>query len=106
MSTETDLSRAIQDALGKLGAMVERIQSGKVRVRGGYMHLASEGTPDLFVAFRGATGFLEVKTREGERRTAQAEWHERAHKHGVRVAVVRSVEEALRTVMSWRKEAA
>lgn len=101
--SETALSRAIQDALEAMGALVVRVQSGSVPTGRGYMRLAPKGTPDLYVAWRGRQGWLEVKSVDGWNRVTeeQTEWHERAAKHGVRVAVVRSVEEAARAVKGW-----
>jgi hypothetical protein len=52
--TETKLSRAVQDALAlDPDVLAIRVNSGKVRVRGGWMQLADEGTADLMggVAF-------------------------------------------------------
>ncbi len=97
--TETQLSHAIQQALAKCGFMVERIQSGKVKVKRAWMQLASEGTPDLHVV---GVGWLEVKVGKGKLSEAQECWHRRAIARGARVAVVRSVQEAVETVVEWR----
>lgn len=97
---EADVSAEIQEALDAIGVMVERVQCGAHRVRGGYLHCAKAGTPDLWTEF----GWLEVK-RDGKAkcRASQELWHARAHRHGVRVAVVSSVAEALAVVREWRK---
>ena len=100
MRSETDLSRSIRKALTAAGIMVERIQSGVIPARGRRIHCASIGTPDLWAQY----GFLEVKL-PGENPTAeQLEWHARARRAGVRVAVVHSESEALETVLAWRRE--
>lgn len=95
--SETQLQASIVDSLEKMGYLVIRVQSGKVRVRGGWMQLAPEGTPDLCV-LSSHTTWLETKTLTGRLRPAQVAWHERAKKGGHRVAVVRSVAEALTAV--------
>jgi hypothetical protein len=99
---ETQLSRDIQTSLAKLGIWCIRVQSGIVKVRGGWMHLAEEGTPDLYCPALNL--WLEVKTQEGEREASQVKWHARAAREGVKVAVVRSVSEAIRAVASCRCE--
>ena len=101
--SETKLSRAIQDALAKLGVWCIRIQTGKVQLlHGGWMQLAEEGTPDLCLPALGS--WLEVKTGGGKLKKTQVAWHSKAAKYGVRVAVVRSVGEALAIVGVWQRE--
>jgi hypothetical protein len=99
--SEADTLRAIHSALTSLGYWVIRIHSGKVRVKRGFMQLAPVGTPDLLVL--DAMGFLEVKTADKASKPSaeQLAWHERAAKLGVRVAVVRSVGEAIAKVREW-----
>lgn len=102
--SETELQASIVSALERLGHIVIRVQSGKVKVRGGWMQLAPEGTPDLCVlgppypTLLTTTTWLETKVQGGKLRPAQVAWHERAKKGGHRVAVVRSVAEALAAV--------
>lgn len=103
--SETDLSRAITKALTQLGHVVIRVQSGKVFVgnqyssSGHWVQLADKGTPDRVVLSHGGiTTWLEVKTPKGRLSPEQVRWHERAKKGGHRVAVVRSVAEALQAV--------
>ena len=63
------------------------------------MQLAEEGTPDLVVRSPGGiTTWLETKDEDGKLRPAQKAWHERAKKGGHRVAVVRSVNDAVTVV--------
>ena len=96
--SETDLSRSIQGALQSIGALVVRVQSGRARGRVGMVRLAREGTPDLWVAYRGREGWLEVKTPRGRLSAAQEAWHACARQQGSRVAVVRSAAEAVEVV--------
>jgi len=100
--SETQLSRSIQVALRQLGIWCIRVQAGIHRVRGGTLHCAERGTPDLCLP---GLGWLEVKTEEGEPSPDQLAWHSRAAREGVRVAVVRSVEQAVRIVREWQAEA-
>lgn len=51
------------------------------------------GSPDLLVVVRGVCLFLELKAGSGVS-PEQRRWHETARAKGVRVEVVRSVEEA------------
>lgn len=102
---ETVLSRAIQDALIAIGAMVVRVQSGKVPVKRGWLQLAPKGTPDLWVARYGRTGWFEVKCGKGERTPEQIAWAETAARHGIRVVEVRSVTEAVEAVRGWERAA-
>lgn len=101
--SETQISRGIQDAIEAMGLIVERLQSGTATgLRGGRMRLASPGTPDLFVAVGGGL-FLECKTPTGKLSENQLRWHRIARAHGVRVEVVRSVEDAVRVVLEMRR---
>jgi len=99
--SETDISRAIRDELKRLGFWPVRIQSGKVKVKGGWMQLAEPGTPDICLV---GLGWFEVKTSTGERLPSQVAWHSRAAREGVRVATVRSVREAVEVAIRWEAE--
>jgi hypothetical protein len=57
--------------------------------------------PDLYLP---GYGHLEIKTGGGRLSREQVAWHSRAAQQGVRVAVVRSVQEAIRIVCAWREE--
>jgi hypothetical protein len=99
-SQETKLSKSIQDALKRLKFWCIRVQCGIVPLgRGRFMHLAENGTPDLWTSL----GWLEVKDKS-ELSPAQIAWHEKAKEHNVRVAVVRSTQDAIDTVIKWKKE--
>lgn len=108
--SETELSRKIQDALLAIGVPCIRIQSGQISIGSRRIHMAPKGTPDLRTPY----GWLEVKdpTRESTakqranllRSPKQVAFAETWTRHGDRVAVVMSVEEALRTVRAWQKQ--
>lgn len=99
--SEADIQRAIVQALTAVGALVWRCQSGRVKVRGGWMMLAPEGTPDLLVIVppTGRLLGLEVKAAKGRVREAQVEWAEAARRAGAAVYCVRSAEEAVRAYL-------
>lgn len=99
--TETQLSRSIQAALLRAGFWVIRVQSGMVKVRRGFMHLAPVGTPDLHII---GEGWIEVKVPGQELKPEQALWHEKARRLGVRVEVAESAKEAVETALRWRRE--
>lgn len=99
--SETDLSLSIRKALTSLGIWVIRVQAGMHRVTGGMLHCAEPGTPDLCLP---ALGWIEVKTQTGEPSPFQLAWHARAAREGIRVAVVRSVSEAVTIARLWQAE--
>lgn len=98
---ETNLSAAIQKTLTGLGYLVERIQAGRVRARGGYVYGASPGCPDLLLV---GLGHLEVKRPGQELRETQVLWRKKAEAAGARVATVTSVREAIEVAGAWRSE--
>lgn len=64
------------------------------------LHSVGRGCPDLLVGFRGTWHLIEVKTATGSLEGDQEEWHFAALP--CRVFVVRSVDEALRSVEAIR----
>lgn len=106
--SETQLSASIRSALTRMGVWCMRIQSGRVRTRGGFVQLAEAGTPDILLVGPAsvAGSWLEVKTEKGRLETSQPIWHERARKMGIRVATVRTISEAVTVVRGWMRGAA
>lgn len=92
---ETTLQASIVEALQRAGRIVIRVQSGQVKVRGGWMHLAPKGTPDLYVI---GWGWLETKTEDGKLSPEQERMHALIGGAGELITVVRSVAEALHAV--------
>ena len=79
MSTpEGDLKAQVVAALNQLGYLWFRMQSGRVRVKGGWMMLHKEGTGDILVFPPGRVCWLELKVKgqktAKERVEAQAEF--------------------------------
>lgn len=110
MSETRDITRPIYDALKKRGLFVIRLNSGKVRVRGGYMHLCEEGTPDLLVfvpitvesEFPGLRAIVEtritwIETKElkGKLREKQIEFRDKVLVLGHRHIVARCLDDVL-----------
>ncbi len=103
MAGETKISKEIRDALTDAGYWSIRINSGTVRVAGGFMHLAPKGTPDILVL--NPYGWLEIKTDKGVTSEAQIKFRERCAREGIRHAEVRSAAEAVELVTGWRSPA-
>jgi hypothetical protein len=104
--SEQPITRAVIDALNATHrAVVWRAQSGKVQVRGAWMYLAPEGTPDVlgFSLLDGRMIGIEVKDPKGTtnaaRRAAQEAWRKQALAAGCIAGQVTSVDEALRLVL-------
>lgn len=95
--SENAIQRKILDALAAAGAHATRVHAGKVKVRGGWMQLAPEGTADIHVTVppRGRTLWLEVKTEDGELRPAQITWANTQRRLGALVQTVRTAQEAV-----------
>lgn len=97
---ENALQRQILDALDALpGAEFIRVNSGKVKVRGAWMHLAPVGTSDILGIVRGGRFVaLEVKLPKESPTPEQIAFGERIAKLGGFFAVVHSVDEAVNAV--------
>ncbi len=103
--SETDLSAAIRDALERLPVIVIRQQSGRVQVRGGWMYLAPNGTPDIqVVTCGGRSVWLESKTPDGKLRPDQTKMHAQLKMLGHVVCVVRTPQQAVDAVIAAIKE--
>lgn len=102
MQPETRLKKAITDAFEAVGLEVIRIQCGRVRVRGGWMHGAKEGTPDLLVPIDGRAVFFEVKLPGEHATTEQLVRHDELRRHGCLVYITFSPIDALQIVRKIR----
>ena len=101
---ETELSKAVADQLDKLGVFHLRLQSGKVKVKRGWMYLCPIGTPDRMILLDGRAVFIEVK-RAGETPTPeQLQCHEMIRLNGGVVLVVESAAQAWEQVRMLRRE--
>jgi len=96
--SETQLSASIRGALEANGVWVIRTGVNMKRGKRGTQS-GEPGMPDLLLP---EFGWLETKTDEGAVSPVQFVWHQKAKMRGVRVAVVRSIEEALMQVSLWK----
>lgn len=98
---ETGLSKAIQDAIAVAFplALVVRTNSGKVKVHGGWMHLAPDGFPDITVILPfGGSCYGEVKRPGQKLNEAQVAMHAKLKARGHFVWIWESPEEAVACV--------
>ena len=92
--TEAEIQKQIIDYLKASGCTVIRVNSGRVKARNGYVHLAPDGTPDLLaITRRGRHVWIEVKTPKGKLRDAQRAWIDRHRARGCEVVVARALED-------------
>jgi hypothetical protein len=96
--SEADIQRRIIAALEKVGRLVVRVHSGKIRKNGTWMRLAPVGFPDLLVVASPPV-FIEVKSATGRLSDDQKRVHDKIRRQGGVVAVVRSSAEALAVVV-------
>ena len=84
------------------GIFCERMNSGKVKVRGGWMQLHKKGTADILAFPHGRVVWLETKNVKKdyhkEQAEAQAEFGERVVALGHEYHVIRSVDEGLEVI--------
>jgi hypothetical protein len=97
---ETALVRSIVQVLTTCGFWVIRLNvTGR---RGERTSATGEpGLPDLYLP---SLGHIEVKRPGQNLSPAQVAWHAKAAKHGLRVRVVSSPEDAVQTAMAWRAD--
>lgn len=100
MSETSDITAPLLKALRKAGVMAHRMQSGKVKVRGGWMSLCEQGTADILCfPSRKPPTWLETKVASGKASDSQTDFADRVRSMGHRHFVVRSVEEGLDAVL-------
>lgn len=101
---ETELKKGIQEALELLPAVlfVERVQSGAVPTRSGWLQLAREGTPDLMgLLDTGIHLEVEVKVPGGKTKPAQDEHLAKSRKAGACAIVATSAQGAVLQVIRF-----
>ena len=92
--TENQLQNQIASYLAACGYIVHRMQSGKVKVKGGWMQLCPEGTPDLMaVGKKGRIIWIEVKTTTGSLSDKQKEHIAELIFRGQEVHIIRSIKQ-------------
>lgn len=104
--SEQNIVKAVLDAINRSGlAKVWRNQSGIVRTRGGFMHLAPKGSPDIVgYMLDGSARFVGIEVKKpkkdgghtnAEQVDAQAKWRDELIKAGAVWMQVTSADEAL-----------
>lgn len=100
---EKDVEREIVKALSKMGFFVSTLSQGYRP--GGRRHATTrqtKGIPDLYFQHpRHGTGWLEVKGPETPVTSDQRAWHARERASAGRVAIVRSVADAMWALSCW-----
>ena len=84
--------------LRQMGIFTLRLNSGKVRVRGGYMHLCPPGTGDILCWTKGRTLWLETKALKGVMRDKQIEFREMVTALGHEYYEIKSIDAGLDAV--------
>jgi len=94
MTPEGELKKQVLDFLNKTGEFYLRVNSGIVRVKRGFLHLAPEGTADLLI-FRDVPHWIELKagTTKKSRAEKQAEFRDKVLSLGHRHCVARSLDD-------------
>ena len=102
MSESSDLTSPLVKAIRQCGVMCERMNSGTVRVKGGYLQLHSAGTADILCFPRGRVVWIETKTLTGRTRKGtaddQAEFKRKVEALGHEYHRVTSVEAGLAAI--------
>ncbi len=99
MSETSELTGPLVKMLTQAGVTAIRMQSGKVRVRGGWMMLAPAGTADILCfPRRKPVTWIETKTLKGELREKQKEFRDHMTQLGHRYIVARSIDEGLEAI--------
>jgi hypothetical protein len=98
--TEAEIQKDIVDHLIRNGWLVLRINSGGVKQGDRYIQMnrcenngKGAGLPDIIAAKGDRILMLEVKAKDGRLQDSQKEFAQEAAKYGVRVSVVRNIEE-------------
>ena len=99
--SEGDLVRNIISALNIVGVKAWRCQSGMVKVKRAFMHLAPKGTPDVIgYVMRGPSAgrfvAVEAKLKGNKPAPEQLQWIADARVSGVLAGVAYSVDDALK----------
>ena len=106
MNETRDITNPTRDRIRTLGIPCERVNSGSVRVRGGYLHGWGKGSADLvgWLPPRGRMFAIETKTQVGKLNEHQEKWRDMVRKQGVLYHTARSVGEAIKVVLKWAAE--
>ena len=102
MSESSELTGPLVAAIRKCGVMCLRMNSGKAKVRGGYLQLHEKGTADILCFPRGRVVWLETKAvakdYHKEQQKSQADFRAQVLALGHEHHVIRSLAEGLAAV--------
>lgn len=103
MSETSDIVSPILDALKQAGIFAMRMNSGKMRVRGGYVHLCPVGTPDIVIYPCGRVPvWIECKVLSKKLRQSQIEMRVKLKALGHRVVVAFSLDDIIPLINELR----
>ena len=111
--SESDLQTSIVDAIGTLlkrTVLYTFFPAGEVGggrraiIRGSRLKRMGlqPGWPDLQFVYKGKYHGMEIKTIKGRVSKTQDDMHKKLEKQGACVAVVRSIDEAIKTLNDWK----
>jgi hypothetical protein len=100
LSETRELTGPLLRMIQQTGTIAFRMQSGRVKVAGGWMHLCPEGTADILCFPRGLpVTWIETKAPDGKtakaRQESQADFRYRVEQIGHRYLRVMSIDEGL-----------
>ncbi len=103
MSETSSLTGPLRKMYEQAGALVFRMQSGKIPMAGRWIHLCEEGTADLLVFPRkGGVCWVETKDPNGKtdkaRKEAQNRFRERVEALGHTYLRVTTIDEGMRAI--------
>jgi hypothetical protein len=101
-----DITSPLIDSINAIpGCVARRQHAGRVKVRGGWMHLGAEGWPDILAIVRGRVLMIETKVPGGQPSPAQIACHARLRACGAQVEICRSVPGGMAIVRLAMREA-
>src|SRR6185312_13280519 len=99
MSESSELTGPLVKMFRQMGIFCERMNSGRVKVRGGWMQLHSPGTADILACPPGRVVWLETKHAKGrtnrEQVENQSEFREMVKRLGHEYYRIESIDQAL-----------
>lgn len=95
MSETTTLTGPLIKMLRQAGVKTFRMQSGKVKVAGGWMYLCPNGTADILCFPRGQPVWVETKLQGKDQSEDQCRFQEDMEVLGHRYIVARTLDEGL-----------
>lgn len=96
MSETSELTGPLVKMYQQAGAIAFRMNSGKVKVRGGWMQLAPNGTSDILVfPVSGPVTWVETKIKNGKQNEDQLEFELRVKMFGHRYILARTIDEGM-----------